>query len=288
MTDQNPWRPPTAGNGVGPEDPTGPLMDLDEANDPTLPLASEQITAMGGEPQPGEVLLEVKGLTAGYGPVPVLHGIDFTIRTGETAVLLGLNGAGKTTTASVLCGKINPTGGTVSFEGRDAARWNVRQAVANGIVMCPEGRRVFPQLSVRANLDVGGWTHKDDATYLAEQRERVYDYFPRLRERQDQMAGTLSGGEQQMVAIGRSLMAKPKLLIIDEASLGLAPVIVKDVFEIVRQINADGTTVILIEQNIGALDVASVGLIMEQGTIVQEVRGAALGDAENVRKVFLG
>lgn len=261
---------------------------LEASHDPTLPLPADDIAAMGGEPQPGDVLLEVKGLTAGYGPVPVLHGIDFTIRTGETAVLLGLNGAGKTTTASVLCGKITPTGGSVMFEGRDAARWNVRQAVANGIVMCPEGRRVFPDLSVKANLDVGGWTHRGDAEYMRTQRERVYDYFPRLRERKDQMAGTLSGGEQQMVAIGRSLMARPKLLIIDEASLGLAPVIVKDVFEIVRQINADGTTVILIEQNIGALDVASVGLIMEQGTIVQEVRGAALGDAENVRKVFLG
>lgn len=285
MTDAQ-WQPPTAEDLGGNADPTlvAPSADVD----PTLPLPVDGLAAVGGEPSPGEVLLEVKGLTAGYGAVPVLHGIDFTIRQGETAVLLGLNGAGKTTTASVLCGKVKPTGGTVSFEGRDAAGWNVRQAVNNGIVMCPEGRRVFPDLSVKANLDVGGWTHRDDGTYMEQQRERVYDYFPRLRERKDQLAGTLSGGEQQMVAIGRSLMAKPKLLIIDEASMGLAPVIVKDVFEIVRQINADGVTVILIEQNIGALDVASLGLIMEQGTIVQEVRGAELADPEHVRKVFLG
>ena len=234
------------------------------------------------------MLLEVRGLTAGYGSLPVLHGIDFTVRAGETAVLLGLNGAGKTTTASVLCGKVKPTGGSVVFEGRDVAGWSIRKAVSEGVVMCPEGRRVFPQLSVRQNLDVGGWTHRDEPEWLHAQRERVYGYFPRLRERADQLAGTLSGGEQQMVAIGRSLMARPKLLIIDEASLGLAPVIVADVFEIVRQINADGVTVIMIEQNIGALDVASVGLIMEQGTIVSEVRGEDLADPDRVRKVFLG
>ncbi|HUG84376.1 MAG TPA: ABC transporter ATP-binding protein [Euzebya sp.] len=251
-------------------------------------IAPDPVLAAGGEPAPGEVLLSVEGLTAGYGPVPVLHGIDFTVRTGETAVLLGLNGAGKTTTASVLCGRLRPSGGTVTFEGRDVSRWTVRQAVASGVVMCPEGRRVFPQLSVRDNLDVGAWTHRGDTEWVDAQRQRVYAYFPRLRERAEQMAGTLSGGEQQMVAIGRSLMAKPKLLIIDEASLGLAPVIVSDVFDIVRQINDDGVTVILIEQNIGALEVASVGLIMEQGTIVQQVRGAELADPTSVRKAFLG
>jgi branched-chain amino acid transport system ATP-binding protein len=272
------WRPPTAG--------TRAAAVVGDAGPATEPLPPAE--AVGGEPLPGDVLLEVQGLTAGYGPVPVLHGIDFTVRAGETAVLLGLNGAGKTTTAKVLCGVLRPTSGAVRFLGQDASRWTVRKAVQEGIVMCPEGRRVFPQLSVRDNLDVGGWTRRSDGDWLAEQRERVYDYFPRLRERADQLAGTLSGGEQQMVAIGRSLMARPRLLVIDEASLGLAPVIVKDVFQIVRQINADGTTVILIEQNIGALEVASVGLIMEQGTIVQEVRGAELADPERVRKVFMG
>ncbi len=246
------------------------------------------MAAVGGEVPPGAPLLEVRGLTAGYGAVPVLHGLDFTVQAGETAVLLGLNGAGKTTTATTLCGMLRPSGGTITFEGRDATGWGVREAVANGIVLCPEGRRVFPQLSVRDNLDVGGWTHRADAAWMQAQREQVYDYFPRLRERAAQMAGTLSGGEQQMVAIGRALMARPKLLIIDEASLGLAPVIVSDVFEIVRRINADGVTVILIGQNIGALDVATLGLIMEQGTIVQQVRGPELRDPDQVRRVFLG
>lgn len=282
------WRPPAPDTAQ--ETPPGWVAVADdvlgpgeEGRDHTLPLPA--LDSTGGE---GDVLLEVRGLTAGYGSLPVLHGIDFTVRAGETAVLLGLNGAGKTTTASVLCGKIKPTGGSVVFEGRDVSGWSIRKAVSEGVVMCPEGRRVFPQLSVRQNLDVGGWTHRDEPDWLDAQRERVYEYFPRLRERADQMAGTLSGGEQQMVAIGRSLMARPKLLIIDEASLGLAPVIVADVFDIVRQINADGVTVIMIEQNIGALGVASVGLIMEQGTIVSEVRGDELADPERVRKVFLG
>ena len=189
-------------------------------------------------------MIEAHHLTRQFGDLTAVDDVSMKIPRGQIAGFLGPNGAGKTTTASVLCGKVKPTGGTVSFEGRDASKWSVRQAVSNGIVMCPEGRRVFPQLSVRANLDVGGWTHRSDGDWMEQQREKVYDYFPRLRERHDQMAGTLSGGEQQMVAIGRSLMAKPKLLIIDEASMGLAPVIVKDVFEIVRQINADGTTVI--------------------------------------------
>ncbi|MGI9015883.1 MAG: ABC transporter ATP-binding protein [Euzebya sp.] len=279
--------PPPPGAEIPPPPPPSGSDALWADND-GLPDQTLELTSVGGESGPGDALLEVRGLTAGYGSVPVLRGLDFTVRAGETAVLLGLNGAGKTTTASVLCGKLKPTGGTVMFEGRDASGWNVRQAVQNGIVMCPEGRRVFPQLTVGDNLNVGGWTHRDDPDWLQARREAVYDYFPRLRERADQMAGTLSGGEQQMCAIGRSLMAKPKLLIIDEASLGLAPVIVNDVFEIVRQINADGTTVILIEQNIGALAVATQGLIMEQGHIVQQVQGEELADPENVRKVFLG
>ena len=239
-------------------------------------------------PEPGGPLLEVEGLRAGYGNLNVLHGLGFTILEGETAVLLGLNGAGKTTTASVLCGAIKPAGGKVRFAGKDAAGWSTRRAVAEGIVMVPEGRRVFPELSVEANLQVGGWSRRREGGWFELQREKVFDYFPRLRERRTQLAGTLSGGEQQMLAIGRGLMARPRLLIIDEASLGLAPVIVKDVFEIVRHINADGVTVILIEQNVGALAVANVGLVMEQGTIVAEVRGDELRNPERVRRAFLG
>ncbi len=291
MPDDIRWRPPSAGEAA----PVGAVPDpgwvaraataLDD--DPGRRPGAAPDSA-GGEPGPGEELLRVEGLTAGYGSVPVLHGVDLAVAVGETAVILGLNGAGKTTTAKVLCGALAPSAGTVTFDGAPVGGWDVRRAVRSGVVMCPEGRRVFPQLSVAQNLDVGAWTHRGDPEWIAAQRARVYGYFPRLAERADQLAGTLSGGEQQMCAIGRALMARPRLLIIDEASLGLAPVIVKDVFEIVRQINADGTTVILIEQNVGALEVATVGLIMEQGRIVDEVRGAELADPEKVRKAFLG
>ncbi|HLG00755.1 MAG TPA: ABC transporter ATP-binding protein [Acidimicrobiia bacterium] len=233
-------------------------------------------------------LLRVKDLKSGYGSLPVLHGISFEVNEGETVVLLGLNGAGKTTTGLNLCGAVAPWSGTIEFDDQDVTKWNTHTSVNSGIVMVPEGRRVFPDLVVEKNLEVGAWSQRKDSGWLATQRERVFDYFPRLRERREQLAGTLSGGEQQMLAIARGLMARPKLLIIDEASLGLAPVIVKDVFSIVRQINDDGVTVILIEQNIGALEVADVGLVMEQGTIVSELRGNALKNPTEVRKVFLG
>ncbi|MBI2168312.1 MAG: ABC transporter ATP-binding protein [Actinobacteria bacterium] len=233
-------------------------------------------------------MLRVTDLRSGYGALPVLHGITFEVLEGQTVVLLGLNGAGKTTTGLNLCGALRTWNGTIEFDGQDATSWNTHQCVGAGIVMVPEGRRVFPDLTVEKNLEVGAWSQRTDAGWFTQQRDQVFDYFPRLGERREQMAGTLSGGEQQMLAIGRGLMARPKLLIIDEASLGLAPVIVKDVFSIVRQINADGTTVILIEQNIGALEVADVGLVMEQGTIVSELRGKDLKNPAEVRKIFLG
>ncbi|HEX2027436.1 MAG TPA: ABC transporter ATP-binding protein [Nitriliruptorales bacterium] len=236
----------------------------------------------------GDVLLEVSDLRAGYGAVPVLRGLTFAVRRGQTAVLLGLNGAGKTTTALNLAGALTPSAGRIAFEGRDATGWDTRRAVREGIVLVPEGRRVFPGLTVERNLEVGAWSRRGERGWLSDQRGRVYRYFPRLRERASQLAGTLSGGEQQMLAIGRSLMARPKLLIIDEASLGLAPVIVRDVFGIVRGINDDGTTVILIEQNVGALEVADVALVMEQGRIVAELSGDDLQDPSSVRRFFLG
>ncbi len=233
-------------------------------------------------------LLYVDDLRSGYGDLPVLHGISFEVHAGQTAVILGLNGAGKTTTALNLAGPLRPWSGTVLFDGRDASPWDTKRAVSEGIVLVPEGRRVFADLTVEKNLEVGAWSQRGDKDWLDSQLERVYGYFPRLDERRRQMAGTLSGGEQQMLSIGRGLMANPKLLIIDEASLGLAPVIVSDVFEIVSHINDDGVTVVLIEQNVGALRVADLGLIMEQGRIVAEVRGQDLEDPSNVRQYFLG
>lgn len=237
----------------------------------------------------GEVpLLRVRDLRSGYGQVPVLHGLSFSVYRGQTAVILGLNGAGKTTTALNLIGAIPTWGGEITFDDHDATHWDTKRAVSEGIVLIPEGRRIFPQLTVEKNLEVGAWSQRREEGWLDEQRERVYGYFPRLGERAEQLAGTLSGGEQQMLSIGRGLMANPRLLIIDEASLGLAPVIVKEVFRIVSNINDDGATVILIEQNVGALEVADVGLVMEQGRIVTEVRGAELENPTKVREIFLG
>lgn len=235
-----------------------------------------------------EVLLRVEELRSGYGRLPVLHGVDLEIEEGQTAVLLGLNGAGKTTTGLNLCGAMQPWSGTVSFDGEDTTGWGIRQSVARGIVMIPEGRRIFPDLSVEKNLAVGAWTRRRDSDWVEDQRRQVFEYFPRLAERRTQQGGTLSGGEQQMLAIGRALMADPRLLIIDEASMGLAPVIVKALFDIIRQINEDGTTVLMIEQNIAALEVAHVGLVMEQGEIISELRGKDLEDPTEVRKAFLG
>lgn len=236
----------------------------------------------------GPSLLQVRGLESGYGNVPVLHGIDLQVAVGETLVLLGLNGAGKTTTALSLCGELKPSGGEVHFDGDDVTGWSTKRAVRKGVVLVPEGRRVFPGLSVEKNLEVGAWARRRRRGYVEDRKAVVFGYFDRLKERRSQLAGTLSGGEQQMLAIGRGLMADPRLLIIDEASLGLAPVIVNDVFGIVSEINDDGVTVIMIEQNVGALDVADVGLVMEQGALTLEVRGDELKDPSAVRRALMG
>lgn len=250
--------------------------------DATTELGREQ--ARTGEAP----LLRLTGVRSGYGPLPVLHGVDLDIEEGRTAVLFGLNGAGKTTTAMNICGALSTWAGSIEFDGQDVTRWSTKRCVDAGIVMVPEGRRVFPDLTVERNLQVGSWSQRRDGDWVAEQREVVLDYFPRLRERLQQLAGTLSGGEQQMLAIARGLMARPKLLIIDEASMGLAPVIVKDVFDIVRAINADGVTVLLIEQNVGALDVADLGVVMAQGSIVRTLTGAELTDRSVVSRLLMG
>jgi branched-chain amino acid transport system ATP-binding protein len=234
------------------------------------------------------VLLELDDVRSGYGNLPVLHGVSTRIRYGETAVLLGLNGAGKTTTALNVCGALKTWDGTISFDGEDITGWGSKKAVHNGIVMVPEGRRVFPDLTVGKNLQIGAWSQRREGGWEEQQRQRVFDYFPRLSERVDQLAGTLSGGEQQMLAIARGLMANPKLLIIDEASMGLAPVIVHDVFEIIRHINEDGVTVLLIEQNVSALEVADLALVMEQGRMVKELRGEQLRDRNEVTEILMG
>ncbi|HYI45222.1 MAG TPA: ATP-binding cassette domain-containing protein [Actinomycetota bacterium] len=233
-------------------------------------------------------LLEVRDLTAGYGSLKVLQGISFDIEEGQTAVLLGLNGAGKTTTILALAGILKPWGGSISFNGNDVTGVDPRKLVAEGIVLVPEGRHVFPQLTVAQNLRLGAWPYRKDRKRTREIVEQSVEYFPRLRERWTQMAGTLSGGEQQMLAIARGLMARPQLLLVDEASLGLSPKLTQTVFEVVSRINQDGTTVLMVEQNVGVLKMADRAFIMDKGTLVFSGEGDEVMKDEKVREAYLG
>ncbi len=276
----------TAAKATPAKPPAGTTKDA-----PPFSKGAAATTAPRTAPAPAaepEVLLKLEAIESGYGSLPVLHGVSTEIRVGETAVLLGLNGAGKTTTALNICGALGTWGGKITYAGQDSTNWTLKECVQNGIIMCPEGRRVFPALSVQRNLAIGSWMKRKDQDWVAAQQEIVFDYFPRLRQRTAQLAGSLSGGEQQMLAMGRALMAQPRLLIVDEASMGLAPVIVKDVFDIIADINKDGVTVLLIEQNVGALDVAQLGLVMEQGRMVKELRGERLKDRSEVTEVLMG
>ncbi|WP_246361090.1 ABC transporter ATP-binding protein [Haloechinothrix aidingensis] len=232
-------------------------------------------------------LLHVEGLVVGYGQFPVLHGVDFTVQEGEVCVLLGLNGAGKTTTVSTIAGLLRPQSGRVHFAGRDLGHKSPSARVSAGISLCPEGRRVFPGLTVRQNLKLGAWTRRKSSAVVRDQMSLVLDYFPRLSERSGQLAGTLSGGEQQMLAVGRALMSRPKLLLIDEASLGLSPTVARVVWEVTSRIKADGTTVLMVEQNAGALPFADRALIMEKGTLVYTGVGDEVQQV-NLREAYLG
>jgi len=231
-------------------------------------------------------LLEIHDLTVGY-EFEVLHGISFAVEEGETAVLFGLNGAGKTTTVTTIAGMRAPWSGRIVFDGQDISGRSPSDLVKSGISLSPEGRRLFPRLTVEDNLRMGNWVRRQDKGIFDTQRDLVYEYFPRLAERHDQLAGTLSGGEQQMLAIGRALMSRPRLLLIDEASLGLSPALAVVVFEVVKRICGDGTTVVIVEQNVGVLPYADRALIMEQGTIVYEGVGDEIQSA-NLRETYLG
>jgi len=230
-------------------------------------------------------LLEVDQLRAGYGSVPVLQGVSFAVAEGETAVMFGLNGAGKSTTVNTVVGLLKAWGGEVRFDGKVISGLPAAEIVKRGVALCPEGRRVFPALSVRTNLELGAWTNRG---VMKQQLEKVFGYFPRLEERADQLAGTLSGGEQQMLAIGRALMSKPRLLLIDEASLGLSPKLTETVFQVVDQINDDGTTVVIVEQNVGVLPYADQALVMQKGTITFDGRGKELEETGDLRAAYLG
>ena len=232
-------------------------------------------------------LLEVRDLVVGY-DFEVLHGISFAVEEGETAVLLGLNGAGKTTTVINIAGLNKPWGGQVRFDGNAVTGTPAAELVKIGVSLVPEGRRCFPALTVAQNLRLGAWTKRRAKAENSATLERVFDYFPRLQERVDQLAGTLSGGEQQMLAVGRGMMADPRLLIIDEASLGLSPLLAKTVFQVVDRIKDDGVTVLLVEQNVGALRHADQALVMEKGELVYQGQGEEIRDSARLRETYLG
>jgi len=232
-------------------------------------------------------LLEIQDLVVGYGRFPVLHGIEFVVEEGEVCVLLGLNGAGKTTTVSTIAGLLKPTSGRVVFDGRSLGRRSPSARVKAGIALCPEGRRVFPRLTVEQNLRLGSWVQRRRPKTVRRQMELVLDYFPRLDERADQVAGTLSGGEQQMLAVGRALMSSPRLLMIDEASMGLSPTLARTVWDATARIARDGTTVLMVEQNAGALPYADRALLMEKGTLADHLVGEQIRNV-NLRDAYLG
>jgi branched-chain amino acid transport system ATP-binding protein len=233
-------------------------------------------------------MLEIRDLHVRYGAIEALHGVNISVERGRIATLIGCNGAGKTTTLRAACGMLTPSAGGVFFEGRDITGMAAHRVVELGIAHAPEGRGIFANLTVSENLDLGAFIRHDKAGIAAD-RERALTLFPRLRERLKQNAGTLSGGEQQMLAIGRALLARPKLLLLDEPSLGLAPQVVQTIFQIIREINASGTTVLLVEQNAHmALKTAHVGYVLEVGRIVMSDSAAKLAASDDVRKAYLG
>ena len=233
-------------------------------------------------------LLELAGVDVAYGDLPALRGVDLAVEAGETLSVVGANGAGKTTMLRTISGLLRPRRGEVRFEGERIDRLPCHRVVERGVVHVPEGRKIFPSLSVRENLELGSYMRAAKAR-RAESLARVFGLFPRLRERESQAAGTLSGGEQQMLAIGRALMTLPKLLMLDEPSLGLAPLIVKEIFHTIAAINRDGTTVLLVEQNTRqALALSRRGYVLENGRVALVGTGAELLDNEHVKRAYLG
>jgi branched-chain amino acid transport system ATP-binding protein len=233
-------------------------------------------------------LLDVEAVDTYYGRVQALHGVSLTIDEGEIVPLIGSNGAGKTTTLRTISGLARPTRGHVRLRGADLTGLAPDRVVMRGIGHAPEGRRVFARMSVRDNLFLGAYIRKDAAGIRSDE-DRIFNFFPRLRERRNQIAGTLSGGEQQMLAIGRALMSRPKLLLLDEPSLGLAPILVDTIFQVIQEINSQGTTILLIEQNAAkALQVANRGYVLETGRIVQQGTAKALLESPDVQRAYLG
>jgi branched-chain amino acid transport system ATP-binding protein len=235
-----------------------------------------------------EMLLELHGVETFYGSIQALKGISIDVREGEIVTLIGANGAGKSTTLRSINGLNHPRKGTIRFEGRDITHETPHRIVKSGISQSPEGRKLFPRMTVTENLEMGAFQRSDRAG-IREDMDRVFTLFPRLEERKSQKAGTMSGGEQQMCAIGRALMARPKLLMLDEPSMGLAPIFVERIFETIVEVNKQGTSILLVEQNaLMALHVASRGYVLETGTVALADDAKALAQNEQVRKTYLG
>ena len=232
-------------------------------------------------------LLSVEDLHVSYGAIKAVRGISFEVNEGEIVTLIGANGAGKSTTLNTVVGLLKPDSGSVIFKDESLVGVKAHKTVKRGLALCPEGRRVFTQLTVAENLEMGGYTRTDAEN--AETVETVYEHFPRLKERKNQIAGTLSGGEQQMLAMGRALMSRPSLLMLDEPSMGLAPLMVDEIFAIIKQVNELGTTVLLVEQNANkALSIADRGYVLEIGRVSKSGAGADLLHDDDVRKAYLG
>jgi branched-chain amino acid transport system ATP-binding protein len=250
---------------------------------PQTPAADAANGGNGAEP-----VLHVESIETYYGSIQALKGISIDVYEGEIVTLIGSNGAGKSTTLRSISGIVPPRTGRIVFRGRDITGLPGHKVAELGIAQSPEGRRVFPRMTVIENLEMGAFTRRDTAA-IREDLGRVYDLFPRLKEREKQKAGTMSGGEQQMLAIGRAMMAQPSLLLLDEPSLGLAPVIVDRIYEIIREINQQGVTILLVEQNANyALDVSARGYVLETGTVALTDKSATLRDDERVKAAYLG
>ena len=233
-------------------------------------------------------MLKIRGLSIHYGKIRAVRGIDMDIAKGEIVSLIGANGAGKSTTLRAISGLVKPVSGSIEFEGKQIAGWEAKAIVAAGISQSPEGRQIFPRMTVQENLELGAYIRKDKNNLHADY-ERIFEYFPVLKERRKQLGGTLSGGEQQMLAMGRALMSKPKLFLLDEPSLGLAPFLVEKIFEIIQSINKEGTTVLLIEQNAWqALNISHRGYVMETGNVALFGEAKDLLNNDHVRKAYWG
>ncbi|NLK45089.1 MAG: ABC transporter ATP-binding protein [Treponema sp.] len=233
-------------------------------------------------------MLSVRDLKVHYGAIQALQGISFDVREGEIVSLIGSNGAGKTTTLHAISNILSITGGTILFQGENISKKHPDAIVKDGLVQVPEGRRVFANLTVKENLEMGAFTRKDTKE-VKKDMERIFSLFPRLKERARQVSGTLSGGEQQMLAMGRALMSKPRLLLLDEPSMGLAPILVEEIFSIIMEINKTGTTILLVEQNAyKALAIAHTAYVLETGTIVKQGKAKELIADEDVKKAYLG